>query len=229
MVTFFGVTMSIWGWSALLLGVIMVAVGRQMAAEDSDDVGLMSGVGESTIGSIGWGITLAGIAYVMWLSYAASDAVDALRWAWGPGRVWFGLGIVFYGGYIWTSVSGEVDSRSGMVDELRESVTGPILQIGGIISTILITAAVGVITLALVFGDILGFGFGLFADAPGFGAALFATLIGFVSTGGQVPLIDPFIPQSLRGLSPVWWLAIMLGVISVALGFASDNFEEGVS
>ena len=228
MVTFFGVTMSVWGWSVLLLGVIMVVVGRQLAANQGEDVGIMAGVGESTIGSIGWGITLAGVSYIMWLSYTASDAVSAAQWAIGPGRVWFGLGLVFYGGYIWTSVAGDVDSREGMVNQLRESVTGPILQVGGILSTILITAAVGVITFGVVVGDILGFGFGLFADAPGFGAAIFGTLLGFVSAGGQVPLIDPFIPESLRGMPPAYFVAIMLGAISIALGFASDNFEEGI-
>ena len=225
-ISIFGVEMSIWGWSILLLGVAMVGVAQARA---DDDAGAFSGVGDSRIGSIGWGIVLAGVAYVAYLSYTAADAANAISWAIGPGRVWFGLGVVFYGGYIWTSVSADVDSREGMVSQLQEAVRGPILQFGGIVSTILITVAVGAVSFGLVAGDILGFGLGLFADSPGFGAAIVGSILGFVSMGGELPLVDPFVPDQFRNLNPAWWLAIMAGLISLALGFASDNFREGAN
>ncbi len=223
-VTLFGVTMSILGWSILLLGVVAIAV----AQVTSDDDGAFTGVGDSRLGAAGWGVTLAGLAYVLYLSYTASDVSNAAEWAVGPGRVWAGLGVIGYGGYTWTRVADDVDSRRGMVDQLQEAIREPILQAGGVVTTIVITAVVGVVTLGLVAGEFLGFGLGLFADAPGFAAAIVAGLLGFVSAGGSLPLIDPFIPDMFRGLSPVWYAAIVIGVLSLALGFASDNFREGV-
>lgn len=224
----FGVTMSVWGWLLLSAGIVMVVIGRSQAADSGEDVGLMRGTGASRIGAIGWGITLAGIAYIMWLSYSATDAVNALQWAFGPGRVWAALGVVFYGGYIWSRVSGEVDDRRGMVDELREAVTAPILQAGGVISTILITVGVGLVTIAIVFGDILGFIIGGFAADPGFGAAVFTAVGGWISAGGSVPLVDPFIPAWARSVSPVGWLGFSLMMILIALSFRSANFREAV-
>ena len=224
MTTLFGVTMSIWGWSLLLLGVVAIAV----AQVTSDEEGAFGGVGDSRLGAAGWGVTLAGLAYVLYLSYTASDVTNALAWAVGPGRVWAGLGVIGYGGYTWTRVADDVDSRRGMVDQLQAAVREPILQAGGVVTTILVTAVVGVVTIGLVVGDFLGFGLGLFADAPGFAAAAVAGLLGFISTGGSVPLVDPFIPDSLRSLPAPYYLAVVLGVISLALGFASDNFREGL-
>ncbi|WP_281196054.1 hypothetical protein [Halorubrum sp. F4] len=223
-VTLFGVTMSLWGWVIILLGVLAVVAAQ--ATNEGD--GAFRGVGESRLGAIGWGVTLAGIAYIAYLSYTSSDVVNALEWAVGPGRVWFGLAAVAYGGYVWTRVSGSIDSQRGMVDELREAVSGPILQAGGVVSTILITIAVAALSFGAVTGDILGFVLGLFADAPGFGAAIVGTIVGFVGLGGDLPLVDAFVPDSLRNLSPGYWLAIMAGVISLGLAFASDNFEDGV-
>ncbi|WP_141212541.1 hypothetical protein [Halorubrum sp. Hd13] len=216
--------MSIWGWSLLLLGVVAIVVGQTT----SDDEGAFTGVGDSRIGAAGWGVTLAGLAYILYLSYTASDVTNAFAWAVGPGRVWAGLGIVGYGGYTWTRVADDVETGRGMVDGLQDAIREPILQFGGVVTTILVTAVVGVISVALVGGELLGFGLGLFADAPGFTAAIFATVLGFVSTGGSLPLVDAFVPDVLRSMSPAYWVAIMLGVISLALGFASDNFEEGL-
>lgn len=219
-VTLLGVTMSIWGWSILFLAIAAVAVAQVNTDEP--------GVGDSMLGAAGWGVTLAGLAYIGYLSYTASDVTSAIAWAVGPGRVWAGLGLIGYGGYIWTRVSDDVDSRQGMVDQLQEAVRGPILQAGGVVTTILVTAVVGIVTLGLVAGEMLGFGLGLFADAPGFAAAVFAGLLGFVTTGGSVPLVDPFIPESLRSLPPMYYVALVVGAISLALGFASDNFREGI-
>ncbi|EMA59926.1 hypothetical protein [Halorubrum kocurii] len=224
-IALFGVSMPIWGWAILLFGVVAVVAAQ---ARSDGDEGSLGGVGDSRLGAIGWGVTLAGLAYIMYQSYTSADVANTLAWAIGPGRVWFGLGAVFYGGYIWTRVSGDVDSREGMVGQLQEAVRGPILQAGGIVSTILITVAVGAVSLGLVAGDLLGFGLGLFADGPGFGAAIVGTVLGFISAGGSVPLVDDFIPDVLRSMPPGYWLAIMAGVISLALGFRSDNFSEGV-
>lgn len=222
--TLAGVNMPVWAWGVLLLGVLAVLA----AQARSDGDGAFSGVGDSRLGAAGWGVTLAGVAYVAYQSYTSADVASALEWVLGPGLVWVGLSAVAYGGYIWTRVSDDVDSQRGMVDKLREAVTRPLLEFGGVVSTIVITVVLGVVSAGLVAGELLGFGLGLFADAPGFAAAAIGTVVGFVGLGGELPLVDAFVPDALRNMSPAYWVAIMLGVISLGLGFASDNFAEGL-
>ena len=215
----FGVEMSPWMWLLLVVsagGLIVLRSARE-------------GGEPNRLESLSWGLTLALTSYVAWLSYSASDAVSLFSWlASGTGRVWLGIAFVSWAGYVWQQSAGEVDNRRDMVDTLRERVTGPILAVGGIISTILITAVVGISTLGLVVGDLLGFIFGVFGAEPGFGAAVLTGIGGWISAGGTVPLVDPFIPGWTRGVSPVGWLGFVVLVLVIALSLRSDNFRRAL-
>lgn len=215
----FGVEMSMWMWSLLVSSAIAVVGFQTMEKDDRPQ----------RLESAAWGITLALTAYVAYQSYTASDVAGVLQWiVGGQGRVWVGLALLAWAGYVWRETAGEVDNRRDMVDTLRERVTRPVLAVGGIVSTILITAVVGISTLGLVIGDVLGFVLGVFGAEPGFGAAVVTTLAGWVSFGGSVPLIDPFIPAWARGVSPVGWLGFCGLVIILALSFRSANFREAL-
>lgn len=217
--TLFGVEMSLTMWGLLAASVVTLAVLR----------GAREGGEPNRLESVAWGATLALTTYVAWLSYSASDAVSLFEWlVSGTGRTWVGIAFVTWAGYVWQQSAGEVDSRADLVDTLRERVTRPVLAVGGIISTILITAVVGVSTIGLVVGDILGFVFGVFGAEPGFGAAVVTGIGGWISAGGSVPLIDGFVPAWARGVSPIGWIGFVLGTITIALAFRSENFREGL-
>lgn len=216
-----GVEMAWWMWILTLLSIVGVGVAR--ASGEDDDLG------DSTLGAVSWGVLLASAVYIAYLSYSASDVEGAISWIIGPGRVWVGFATLAYAGYIWQSVSGEVSGRGDMVGTLRERVTSPMLQVAGVVTTVLVTVFVALTTLGTVGGETLGFLVGMFADAPGFGAAVVTSALGFVGLGGSIPLLDAWIPDSLRGLSPAYYVALVVGVITLALSFSSTNFEEAVS
>ena len=219
-ISLFGVEMSPLLWGLLAVSVVSL-IGLRAAREEGSD--------PNRLESVAWGLTLAMLSYVMYLSYTASDVAGFAQWiVAGQGRVWVGIGFVTWAGYIWQQTAGEVDNRRDMVDTLRERVTRPMLAVGGIISTVLITALVGISTFAAVAGDILGFVFGAFASEPGFGAAVVTTIGGWVSFGGSVPLIDPFIPAWARGVSPIGWLGFAGLVIIIGLSFRSQNFRQAL-
>jgi len=216
----FGVEMSPLLWGLLVVSVVAV-IGLRMAREE--------GSAPNRLESMAWGLTLAMVSLVAYLSYSASDVAGVAQWiVSGQGRIWIGIAFVTWAGYIWQQTSGEVDNRRDMVDTLRERVTRPMLAVGGIISTVLITALVGLSTLAAVSGDILGFVFGAFAAEPGFGAAVVTTIGGWISFGGSVPLIDSFIPAWARSVSPAGWVGFCGLVIIVGLSFRSQNFRQAL-
>lgn len=215
----FGVEMAWWMWLLTVLSAVGVGVARASGDDDTQ-------VGDSTLGAVSWGVLLACAAYIAFLSYTASDVEGLVQWVIGPGRVWVGFTVLAYSGYIWQSVAGDVDSRRGMVDQLRGRVTSPMLQVAGILTTILVTVFVALTTAGAVAGETFGFFIGMFADAPGFGAAVITGALGYIGLGGAVPLVDAWIPESLRGLSPAYYVALCLGVIALALSFASENFQE---
>lgn len=219
-ISLFGVEMSPWLWGLLAVSVVAL-IGLRAAREEGSD--------PNRLESVAWGLTLAMVSYVAYLSYTASDVAGFAQWiVAGQGRVWVGIGFVTWAGYIWQQTAGEVDNRRDMVDTLRERVTRPMLAIGGIISTVLITALVGISTGAMVVGDILGFVFGAFASEPGFGAAVVTTIGGWISFGGSVPLVDAFIPAWARGVSPIGWLGFSGLVIIIGLSFRSANFRQAL-
>lgn len=215
-----GVEMSPWLWGLLVLSIVGVIALRSARDEGSEPTRLES---------VAWGLTLALTSYVAYLSYSASDVAGVVQWViGGQGRIWVGIAFVTWAGYVWQQTAGEVDNRRDMVDTLRERVTRPVLAAGGIVSTILITAVVGISTVGIVVGDVLGFVLGVFGAEPGFGAAVVTTLAGWVSFGGSVPLVDPFIPTWARGVSPIGWLGFCGLVIILALSFRSANFRDAL-
>ena len=219
-ISLFGVEMSPILWGLLVVSVVTL-LGLRMARDENG--------APNRLESVAWGLTLAMVSLIAYLSYSASDVAGVVQWiVSGQGRIWVGITFVTWAGYIWQQTAGEVDNRRDMVDTLRERVTRPMLAVGGIISTVLITALVGLSTLAAVSGDILGFVFGAFASEPGFGAAVVTTVGGWISFGGSVPLIDPFIPAWARSVSPVGWLGFSGLVIIIGLSFRSQNFRRAL-
>ena len=140
------------------------------------------------------------------------------------------LVIVLFIGYVFWTASDATDTRAGFLEEARERMTEPILQVAGIVSTLAITIALGMWATGMALADLLGLFGWMFGQDPMVISNLWAIVLGFIGFGGSIPILDPLIPDALRGMSTLWWFGLTLTVLGVAVAVRqSQSFRSAQS
>ncbi|MCU4975938.1 hypothetical protein OB955_24995 [Halobacteria archaeon AArc-m2/3/4] len=161
-----------------------------------------------------YGGILAGTTYLMWAWYGLDDVGNAWSWATGDGLPVIGALFVLLVGYLWWDTAQSADSGEEFLDELRERTTGPIMRVTGIVTAIVVTLATigwtGGASLAMIlgmFGDIA-------ASSPLELANLGTLVLGWISMGGSIPLVDSVLPDDV---SRTWFVGLGLALFGAAV------------
>lgn len=182
------------------------------------------------IKGIGYGAVLAALAFVVYNTWGTTGVIDGIGWVLTNGLPFIGVLIVLFIGYVFWTASDATDTRAGFLEEARERMTEPVLQVAGIVSTLAITIALGMWATGMALADLLGLFGWMFGQDPMVISNLWAIIVGFIGFGGSVPILDPLIPDALRGMSTLWWFGLTLTVLGIAVAVRqSQSFRSARS
>ncbi|WP_276253595.1 hypothetical protein [Halomontanus rarus] len=161
-----------------------------------------------------YGGILAGTTYLMWSWYELSDIGSAWDWVSGEGLPVLGALFVLLVGYLWWDTAQDADTGEEFFDLLRDRTAGRILQLTGFVAALVVTLA----TIGWTGGASIAMILGLFGDIAATNPLEIANLgtivLGWVSLGGSIPLVDGLLPANV---SRTWYLGLALALFGAGL------------